>query len=173
MANVILYCGYTDKALAWNDLGFTTVLQKCGADNRYESGLRKIWNCGADIIIVEHDMNVTDSHIEELADCPSILCAFAYKVYPVTTGEHEPRLAQANRIPYTPAEGFYRYIKEGDTWADHAGFGFIKLGALARATVTHWEEGEWNNLDTRVSQALNDEGLKFHIHWPEVEHLHK
>jgi hypothetical protein len=132
-----------------------------------------IWGSASDIVIIEHDVRAKEWHINELEYCPYIACAFAYTVYPVTTGEALPRTAHANRHAYDLLTGHYDYIKEGDQWADHAGFGLTKLGRLARQEIGKWDDGTWIDLDTRVSAAMYAANIPYHIHWPEVDHDHK
>lgn len=152
----------------------TVVLQWCRTDDDYESGLRSIWGSNTDIVVVEHDIQADQQHIDELLRCPAPLCAFAYDVYPVTTGLDRPVIAHLNASEYG-----YDWISPGDHWADHAALGLTKLGRLARAFVKDWAadetdaKGSWRNLDTRISKAMSKERLKYHIHWPKVEHVHQ
>lgn len=172
----LVYCGFTVRLplLPIGKIQQTVALRHCDSDSDYEDGLRELWPTATDLVVVEHDIAATQDHINELLECPYILCTFAYQVHPASTGLQESRYVHANKI-----EGEYVWVWHGEEWADHAGLGLTKLGKLVRREVTDWPtdeadvKGGWWNLDTRVSRAMQSAGLKYHIHWPEVEHNHK
>lgn len=174
--NAIVYCGITVRLplLPINQLQQTVAIQRCQADDDYEQGLRNLWSAAPDIVVVEHDIVATQRHIDELLDCSAPLCAFAYYIYPASTGLTEPAIAHLLR-----RNGEYQWIEPGTQWADHGALGLTKLGRLARREVADWPTtdgdaaGGWWNLDTRISRTMNAAGLRYHIHWPIVEHEHK
>ena len=154
---------------------FPSLFTYCGYPHDYEDSLFALWSANTDIIVIEHDIVATDEHIEELVECLAPLCAFAYKVYPISSGRQEAFYPHANRDKTGTK---YTFVKEGEHWADHAALGLTKFSqhirhVVERPNLLHDEWSDWRNLDTRLSQAFNDQGLGFHIHWPEVEHLHK
>lgn len=170
----IVYCGYLFRPrLEYYDLTHTVVLKNCEGDlHAYEEGLKDIWKAETDIVIVEHDMLVTTEQINDLLNCPYIACAHSYYIYPVTTGLKEPVFAHYNRND----DGELVWLDEGEQWSQFAGFGCTKLGRMARREVSSWEQNlktGWRDLDSRVSRAFNEAGLRFHIHWPTIEHDHR
>lgn len=134
-------------------------------DMAYQNGLRSLWRGPDDIVIVEHDIAATPDHVNELLSCRQPLCAFAYTLYPITTGLKEPVYAHR----YWTLNG---WIDEGWECAHYAGLGLTKISSRIRRNVHFAEDGTWRDLDYRVSAALTKYGL-FHIHWPEVEHDHR
>lgn len=163
----IIYSGYTNRLPAYSfpDMPYPVALHKCRKDNDYEIGLRSLWKAKADLVIIEHDIVATPSHVRDLLQCPHIICAYAYWIYPATTGRKEPVIA------HHCGDDF---ITEGQQFAEMVSFGLTKLSRYARGEITDWDsKGSWRNLDERVSKAFRDEGFQFHIHWPIVEHLHR
>lgn len=151
----------------------TVAFHLCSDPHDYESSLFNLWNIKDNLIVVEHDIEPTQSNIESLLSCPSQLCAFAYLVYPVSSGLQTPVIPHSHR-----KDGKYIFLTEGETEADHAALGLTKFGqyvrkAVKRSDLLHDEWSSWRNLDIRLSQAFNDKGLRFHIHWPIVQHNHK
>lgn len=163
----LIYSGYVDRlpVYPWSTMPYPVVLNRCIKENDYEKGLISLWDSRADIVIIEHDIKATVNHVDTLLACPHILCAYAYWIYPVTTGRREPVYA------HTMGDDF---IAEGQEFAETISFGLTKLSRYARGEVKDWDhKGSWSNLDERVSTAFRDDDFLFHIHWPVVEHLHK
>lgn len=105
-----------------------------------------------------------------LADCPAVLCAWAYLVYPISSGLPNPVFPHRNYYGAGPMD--WAFVEEGEAWADEAAFGFSKLGRLARREVGGWAPGGWQDLDQRVAHAFREAGLRWHLHWPPVPHHH-
>lgn len=145
-----------------------TVLFPCETQTSYDEALHTMWPIEGDLITLEHDIVATSENLLELINCSYPLCAYAYKVYPISTGMDQAVYAHRHSIiPYEP-------IKEKDQWANYVALGFTKIGKLARReTGDNWEPGTWIDLDQRLAIHIALHNLRWHIHWPEVEHLHQ
>lgn len=167
MNKAIIYTGYRDKLPVYciPSMPLPVVLHHCVREHDYEDGLKTLWKTPADLVIIEHDVMATPEQVASILLCPYISCAYAYWLYPTTTGGKEPVIAHRRHD---------EFIKEGDQFADSVGFGFTKLSKYVRQEITEWNpKGSWRNLDERVSAAFREEDYIFHIHWPTVEHQHR
>ena len=163
-----------------NGPAVSTAIFHCFNDYHYDSAFRQLWLFPGDLISMEHDIIATVDNIVELNRCPYPLCAFAYKVYPASTGLDYPMYAHRTYegIPIGPRWTPSRPIVEGELFSDHAALGLTKLGYLARLQLQHrnpqlWIPTTWHELDTTISNAVRRLGYRWHIHWPEVEHDHR
>ena len=169
----IVYCGYTKwPKFSAPDSRYPVTFQRCTEPGDYERGLRALWEAEADLVVIEHDIEASNDHVQTLLDCPYILCAQAYYVYPVSHGgprpviPHREWIGEPNRLA--------RFIEPKEEWADLAGLGLTKFSRLARQAICGWsEDGDWRNLDQRVAEAFRLAGHPFHIHWPAVNHFHQ
>lgn len=132
---------------------------ECNSELDYWRGLHEHWGSSETIINVEHDIALTDQHLQTLAACPHPACAWAYVCHWVTT--HLP--------PGTIAARHHngRYLTVGEEWADWAPLGLIKLAGTARCAplaATRWRE-----LEQTVNTATRG---PWHMHWPPVAHHH-
>lgn len=67
----------------------------------------------------------------------------------------------------------WEWVKEGDEWADFAGFGMTKISLeFQKEHPPGWRPGTWQDLDSRFSNWVKELGYRWHIHWPEVKHNH-
>lgn len=145
-------------------------------EGRYYGGIFRMlwvacWLAERPIILIEHDILPTIAGLREIAACPHLLCAYAYRLYSTTT--NLPGEVWVHRH----AEGDVRACRWGDygeEWASFAGFGLVKFSALLREKYPPgWRDGPWWDLDTRFFSYMHAQGQRVHMHWPEVVHNHK
>lgn len=151
----------------------TIALRYCINDTDYENGLKSLWSSDRDIIVAEPDLVFSETDILALVECPFIACAYAYKLHPESTGLNHPVYAHRWKLKNPEAWPTTNWISENEPYADLVGLGLTKLSRFLRREITKWEEGTWHTLDSRLSEAVNAIGMKFHIHWPELEHKHQ
>lgn len=140
----------------------------CVTDGDYDRGVKAFWDTPATMVIIEHDIHVTDAILTQLLECPYPLCAVNYKLYPVSTGLTEPINAH-RKVMRT---GAMQWIEDGEPIADVASFGLVKFAWYIRQAIDLWEQGTWRDLDWRISKEYMAIEQPFHIHWPEVQHRH-
>lgn len=134
----------------------------------YAAGLNLVWPIPADLLIIEQDNIPTKEAILELVKCPARLCVPMYRLWPIRTGLPEP--VWAHRRP--GKKDFLEFIPKWQEWVPFAGLGFAKISAEIKAfypppnEITHWKE-----VDTAMSQIFSENGLQWHVHKIEVEHL--
>lgn len=118
---------------------------------------------GGPLIVLEGDKEPTPGMLGDLAACPHDLCAQAYRIYPCTTGLHEPVYAQQLVTTVAPW-----WIEEGAPWAEATGLGLVKIGP---GLLPRLPEGEpfAGDFDWRIIRPL---GARVHVHWPEMPHHH-
>lgn len=175
--------------------------QPCGADTRYEEGIKALWRTGCPFLVCEQDIVPTVPMITALATCPKPFCAQAYLLHHdliqyaairdwFAVLEQQPstrkRLRQwapypdtqtvlATDTPYTLAHR----VLTGNGWRwgqpedSYADYAGLGLTKLSpRGLPPDWAPGIWSNLDGRISEYLHDKGCRFHVHWPIVPHHH-
>jgi hypothetical protein len=124
-----------------------------GDDYAYWREIRSRWQGTGDLILIEHDVEVSDGVVESMAACPEPWCAYAYTIFRTRVrlrdglgctkfSAEAQRLVSARRI----AEGF----------------------ALCKICKG---QGCWYHLDGRITGLLRQEGLKPHVHG-DVVHRH-
>ena len=150
-------------------------------DYGYRDVLKWLWEQPEDICIVEQDFMIQPRMLWAFGACPCSLCAQAYTIYPVSTGLPKPVIAHRVEDPNNAPP--YRWIDQSQGTADIVGLGFVRIGKQLKPR----EQDRWiqypveevfagnfhhTNCDTLLSQYLKSKGNIWHIHWPEVEHLH-
>ena len=69
--------------------------------------------------------------------------------------------------------GNWRWLRSGEACADLVGLGCTKFTRAAQQAVgTTWAAGTWRDLDSRISAAMQQAGIRAHIHWPAADHHH-
>lgn len=145
---------------------------ECVAEFSYWAGLASQWDPdnGRTLINVEQDMEFSDELVAELVDCEHPLCAYPYQVYPRSLGRYiycatttQPDLDGHPRDP--------RWVEPGDEWAVWSSIGFAKIAPAAR--IRPLDKLFWQWLEHGVNRVVNKHaGLRWHLHWPEIRHLH-
>lgn len=129
---------------------------ECRDDHDYWRGLSIAWATADTVVNVEHDIQVDDSIIETLLDCPQPLCAQTYPIY-YTDG--------SVAFPYCAPERPDTWVREGAEWAVWAAPGFIKARRDAR--LSPLPERHWLEVEQATNEAVNG---PWHLHWPPVQH---
>lgn len=130
---------------------FWTIPLRCESDFDYWRGLWRLWPQPHTLILVEHDIEVTDAHVAALLDCPWPLCSWLYEL-------HMPSGC--------PRGGWAQRGISGD-WADRSGIGLVKVGPEARVGPLRREP--WARVELAVEAAVK---RPWHVHGPEVPHHH-
>jgi hypothetical protein len=137
----------------------------------YWAGLNRFWRSPADLVLVEHDIEVTDEHVRELLDCPHALCSWAYRANWISSGFAGGVIAAgtgARDSEYNPDPG---YLQGGEEWAAWSAIGLVKVTAEARVGPLRAEP--WQRLELAVHDAVNQPVRRpWHMHWPPVNHWH-
>lgn len=136
---------------------------------RYGRSLAELWGLD-DLAVCEHDVVPTAEALRGLEQCPRPLCAVAYLLHPPSTGLPAP--VMAHRV-FTPGPNPWRWVTPEDQWADLVALGLIRVRKeVGWAVAPRWEPAPWAGLDGRMSVYLAQLGLRWHVHWPVVEHRH-
>lgn len=130
----------------------------CHDELDYWRGLNEAWLTGATVINLEHDVECSDAHIEELLDCPEPLCTWAYRLHWRSTGLPGGRVAQSMAG---------QQLAAGAPRADWSGLGLVKVTRDARSGALRREP--WQRVELAVADAVAG---TWHVHWPEVRHHH-
>ena len=137
---------------------------ECQGDFDYSHGLAEAWVSDATVVNVEHDLEVSDTLIQNLIDCPEPLCAQTYPLY-AASGAHGT--TDGPIYPYT-ATNPGAWVSEGTEWAEWAAPGFIKVTPDAR--VNPFPEKHWLTVEHATNYLTRG---PWHLHWPPVEHHHQ
>lgn len=66
-----------------------------------------------------------------------------------------------------------RWLNEGEEWADLFGLPLTKFSLkLQKEHPPNWPRGSWHMMDHRISEYLWRRGMRCHIHYPIIPHLH-
>ena len=130
----------------------------CDGDLAYSQGIAKHWDHPAPLVLIEHDVEVTDAHITRLLECNYPICAQSYPLHWITTGHVVDEYPHKNNgIPVT----------YGTEWADWSAPGFIKISPESR--IAPLAECHWRHVEQAINDAVTG---PVHIHWPPVPHHH-
>ena len=157
-----------------------------GDDFAYWGWLRTAWGMarsrGEDLLVIEHDIQLTLKVYRALIDCPEPWCAGCYQIPSTRWGLNEPMWVhrvnpgpwqdhQVTRgvikisFPDEPPVYSARCIKPGEQWADYAGLGCVRIRPDRDWPLP--EPVHWSYLDTALSEALR---VRWHLHWPALAH---
>jgi hypothetical protein len=140
----------------------------CHNDYDYWRGVAEYWASGSMIVNVEHDMAVTDSHIQQLLDCPHALCSWAYLCHWITTGLPHDIYAAGTGLRNRDTHPDPLHLQGGEEWANWSAIGLVKITPQARVGVLRREP--WAQLELAVHDAVR---RPWHMHWnPSLTHHH-
>jgi hypothetical protein len=139
---------------------------ECVQDSDYSRSAQAAWSVDEPLILIEHDMEVSDDLIQRLLDDLAPLVTHAYLLHWVSSGKPAAYCQRVGDFP--PGRRYLgQPIEEGVTVADFTGLGFCKISPEARARPL--EESSWQFVDTAVDAAVDG---RWRVLWPEVEHHH-
>lgn len=130
----------------------------CDDDYSYWQGVNEWWESDETLVILEHDLEVNDAHMDALGACAHPVCAWQYRGHWVTTGR---------------SDGMFAHVRDGkpgqlsDEWADWSAIGLLKLTPEARTGALRREP--WMALEDAVNDAITG---PIHLHGPAVPHHH-
>lgn len=135
----------------------------------YARWLVTLWGKGHQLLIVEHDLVVTVETIAGLVGCRQPVCAQAYQVHGASTGLEHSRVVHQVR-----GEHGLEPASLGAEFTDAFGLGCTLLRREFQAAVPPqtWAGSTWRELDTVLSAQMRRRGMRCHVHWPEIRHLH-
>lgn len=139
---------------------------ECVDDLDYSRAVQAGWDSTEPLVVIEHDMEVSDDLIGRLLDEPVPLATYAYTLHWVSTHR---AAAFAQRTGSFPAGRRYlgQPIRDGAGFCDFSGLGFCKIDPTAR--VRPLEESSWQTVDMAVDAAID---ARWTVLWPEIEHHH-
>ena len=123
----------------------------CDDDRGYWRGFAKYWEQPLSIVAIEHDVEVTDSQVNELLACKYSLCAFAYPIHWASSGN--PNEVFPHTKNGTP-------IEPGEEWAEWSAIGCLKMTPESR--IAPLLECTWRRVEDAINAAVSG---PFHIHW--------
>lgn len=126
-------------------------------DHAYGDEIAKRWNLGSDLVIFEHDNEITAEVLPSFAGCPEPWCTYAYEIFaPPWTRLVETAIGCVK---------FSARLQQELSWRDD-----VLDGLCPECNVTH--DYHWGMLDARISVILiMHKGLQPHVHG-EVRHYH-
>lgn len=131
----------------------------------YWAALNQAWGSPDVIVNVEHDMEYSDELEQELLDCPHTLCTHAYRMHHIAT---LPKGFWAHMTAGPAID----WVSPGVEWASWSALGFCKIAPEVRGVPI--ARASWQVLEQEVNVALRAcmRPLRWHVHWPGVEHYH-
>ena len=159
---------------------------RSGDDFAYWGWLRTAWGMarsrGEDLLVIEHDIQLTLKVYRALVDCPEPWCAGIYRQQPARSGLSEPVfVARVNDGPWHegqvvngvlevsfpdgPPSTQARWLRAGERWADSVGLGCTRFRPDRPWPLP--EPVHWGHLDSALCRALR---VRWHIHWPALSH---
>ena len=146
----------------------------------YRDALCNVWGVdlghqNQDLVILEQDLVPSCEQLEAFEACPYEVCVQAYRIYPCST--RLPNPVYAHRVKDSSREPPFRWIEDGEEWADRWGLGLARISENVCRDFPldrFYGDSRWHhtNCDTLLSQYLNEYGIRAHVHWPEVPHFH-
>ena len=152
-------------------MGSVAVLDApCDDWGDYTRWLATLWGQGQQLLVLEHDLVPTPWALAGLLGCRAPICAQAYRAYPPTTGRVAPVYAHCQFDGHSMLP-----VEEGQEYADDFALGFTMLRRpfQGQTAVQRWGASTWQNLSVVLSQEARRVGMRAHLHWPAVEHLHQ
>jgi len=172
---------YVDKAFYWahcqrtfalieslrEDYNIESVRLDGSDDYAYWKALKELWGL-ADLLLIQQDIVFTEEQLNEILECEHPDCAFAYRLYPITTAlPDEVWSVGENRLP----ERIRLFtIEEKPEFCSFASLGFIKLSKDTQRKVELDAPVTWRFIDLETIGKVKD--AKIHVHY-EVEHTNK
>lgn len=124
----------------------------CRGDADYYYALAAVWESDLTIVNVEHDIEVSDRHLDELLACPHPLCSFAYQCHFASTGQAESIIAAGTG-------DWAHHLQGGEEWADWSAIGLVKITPEARTGPLAYRS--WQDLERSVHNAVT---RPWHMH---------
>ena len=160
----------------WKKLNVRLMTKCCTGPTDYEDTVKALWNDPGDLIIWEHDMYPSLKMVQRLISCEQEICCQQCHIRPTPEEEYPyaHRVREFHAFNDTAGYTTERWATAFDTFCDLWGLGLTKLSKTARMCMrpTHWQPGQWFNLDGRISHAYYLKGLRAHIHYPPCQHDH-
>jgi hypothetical protein len=157
---------------------------RLGEEFAYWGWLRTCWDMarseGADLLVVEHDIQLTQRAYRGLVECPEPWCAGIYVQKPPRAPEpvfvarvnqgpwHEGPMVNGVlevTFPDDPPRLAPRWLKPGERWADSVGLGCTRMRPDRPWPLPN--PVPWGHLDSSLCHALK---VRWHIHWPALAH---
>jgi len=179
---------YVDKALGWEHCKKTfqtvealkdkynieSVCLDGSNDYAYFNALAQVWGLG-NLVTIEEDIIFTEKQLLELLKCKQTDCAFAFKLYPVTTMLDKPVWSIGENL--LPQRIRLYTLEERPKFCNFTSLGFTKLSKETQNKINisdllPWTalSPHWKFLDLVTVGRIPD--LKVHVHY-EVEHGHE
>jgi len=141
----------------------------CRDPGDYTRALSSLWGRGHDLIIVEHDLVPGIAEVAALIRCDHRICAWGYLVHTATTRRRESVVAHScfdghQLVP----------VKAGASFADTFSLGFTMMRREFQSLVPAqlWGGATWEVLADRLYELARERGVRAHLHWPVIQHLH-
>jgi hypothetical protein len=125
---------------------------ECRGDCDYWAALDALWGTDLTIVNLEHDLEVTDEHLDELVACEHPLCSWTYQCHFASTGQPESIIAAGTG-------DWAHHLQGGEEWADWSAIGLVKITPRARTGPLVCRT--WQHLERSVHNAVR---RPWHMH---------
>jgi hypothetical protein len=132
----------------------------CVDDFSYWAGLNEAWDSDVTICNVEHDIELADSHLDELLACPYGACTYIYRCHWISTGIPGGVIAAGRGERRLDQSADPKCLRGGEHWASWSAIGLIKVTREARVAPLRREP--WQRLELAVHDATE---RPWHAHW--------
>ncbi len=162
----------------------------CGPDRvphgDYERGLGRVWGQD-DLLIIEQDLVPLERVVEQMSVCKEPICCNIYVLhkclmaiqhgsqYMHCIGHAIPMWAYRLRVPLPDGSFFWKWGAGKDKWAHRFCLGVTRFsrGYQENHPMSQLPEGDWADLDTRISFGAVKSGMLAHLHRPPATHNDK
>jgi hypothetical protein len=151
-ARVVVLASHLEGEGHFRSERYTVKPALCRGDFDYAIALEALWDSDLTIVNVEHDIEVSDAHLDELVACPHGSCAWAYQCHWITTGHAEGIIAAGTGE-------WAHHLQGGEEWADWSAIGLVKITPEAR--IEPLRCAKWQELEVRVHRAV---ARPWHVH---------
>ena len=146
----------------------------------YWNALMKYWDQGEDLVVIEQDMLPLDRHLESFELCPADFCTVPYDLGDGRLSIYEILKYELNAEGPTGPVGFDVPTIQNHTRrvsnTTGSGIGLARFTSKAQTLIDLTKypvpKHHWSLIDLWISAKMDLMGQRWHVHYPEVGHLH-
>ena len=148
--------------------------------NGYWNALSDYWTEDEDLICIEQDMLPLERHIQGLMDCPADFCTVPYDLGDGRLSIFEIHEGLKDATGPTGDVGFdvprISNHTRRVTNSTGSGLGLVKFSKRAKTLINLDDypvpQRHWSLIDLWISKSMDMIHERWHVHYPEVGHLH-